>query len=110
MGVHCNLGTNLLITSTYSFDEKKKIHPKRHSVSMQIRHNFHNLCKFIHENGIFHENGVFIDIFEAEHIPWIKRRKLIQRDTLFICKLGLISIIYANVLMGMGYLCQWCFY
>ena len=102
--IYANGVFNDIFGRTYSLDQKKKIYPKRHSVSMQIRPNFHNLCKCIHENWIFHENGVLIDIFEREHIPWNKRRKFIKRDTLFICKLGLISLTYANVLMGMGYL------
>ena len=131
----------------YSLDQKKKIHSKRQFVSMQITPNFHNICKFIHENGIFNKNCIFLHIWmraystdhknkihskkqpvseESRHnfhnlckfkhtneiyidmvflskcwweqIPWIKRRKFIQRDNLYLCKLRLISIIYANLM------------
>ena len=41
---------------------------------------------------------VFLLTCLGEHIPWIKRRKFIQRDKLYLCKLGLISIIYAKVI------------
>ena len=66
---------------------------------MQIRSNFHNLCKCIDGNGISMPM-VFLLTYSREHNPWIKRRKFIQRDTLYLYKLGLISIIYANLFMG----------
>ena len=46
---------------------------------MQIKLNFHNVCKFIHGNEIFSENGGFIIIFGSVCIPWINRKKLIHK-------------------------------
>ena len=87
----------MITKDTYSLDQKKKIHPN--SVSMQIRSNFHNLCKFIHCNMIFHYNGVFIDTFKREHIFWIKRFVLLSSvymqirpnlHNLFKCIIGIV--------------------
>ena len=66
---------------------------------MQIRSNFHNLCKYMDGNGIS-KPMVFLLTYLGEHNPWIKRKKMFQRDTLHLCKLGLISIIYANLFMA----------